>query len=126
MGQRIGSLNNMQPIDPGDVLRAQWTNSNLSSVEKPDRNAKYFTFHLKDPASLEIDLLSKTVDCILYLKEGQWIRGQVLLQSEDYEQNPLHARIIANDLKAGYYTIEATTRYPGQMDHFTLSLKTIA
>ena len=82
--------------------------------------ARYYSFTLGSPASVEIDLVSSEFDAWLTLREGADVSGRGLV----YDDNGgvgTNSRI-STELSAGTYTIEATSFAAGETGAFTLTV----
>ena len=82
--------------------------------------ARYYSFTLETPATVEIDLVSSEFDAWLALREGADAEGRALVQDDDGGQGT-NSRI-DTALSAGTYTIEATSYAPGETGAFTLTV----
>lgn len=96
-----------------------WTNA-CTSVHRTGSNAKYFTFTLPQPVSVQIDVVSNT-DSYLYLLAGDNPNNNFITSNDNGGGN-FNARLVRN-LVAGTYTVEATTESPGLTGPFTLSIR---
>ena len=85
-------------------------------------NAKRYTFTLGVDAEVTIDL-SSSLDTYLYLLEGHGTEGDVRAYNDDAGSRTLDSRLKL-DLKAGEYTIEATTLIYRKEGSFTLKVAT--
>ena len=92
------------------------------SSEAPGRGyAQYFNLVLLSPAEVTLSLASGTADPYLYVREGYAAAGTALHENNDHTSSSSGSRIEA-DLKAGAYTLEATTYATGQTGSFTLEV----
>lgn len=96
----------------------QWVRD-CASTHRSDRYARYYTFTLREPATIVADLGS-TQDAYLYLLEGSTVTGNVLAYNDD-SNGTTHSRI-ERQLRAGTYTLEATTYYTKREGAFNISL----
>jgi hypothetical protein len=106
-------------VAPNATQSATWTSA-CTSVHNPGSFARYYTFTLATPVSVQIDLVSN-VDSYLYLLAGDNVGNRPVAQDNSSGGNS-NARI-RGTLTAGTYTIEATTYSPGLSAPFTLSLR---
>lgn len=98
-----------EEITVGSTIYGEWT-IGCESVNRPDNNAKYYTFTLETTQKLQMDLVSQ-IDTYLYLMSGIDQAGAILAENDDYSGTS-NSRITIF-LDAGTYTIEATT-YGGE------------
>ena len=108
-------------IELGDIIADSWV-SGCPSVTRGGRLAKYYTFNLPITTSVEIALDSH-LDTYLVLRRGG-LSDNVVEQDDD--DGPGNNSLISSTLKAGKYTIEATTFYADGVEaDFTLSVKAV-
>jgi hypothetical protein len=106
-------------VPPNVTQRARWTGA-CTSVHNPGAYARYYTFTLAAPVSVQIDLMSN-VDSYLYLLAGDNVGNRPVSYDNNGGGN-YNARV-RGTLAAGTYTIEATTYDAGVSAPFTLSLR---
>ena len=83
--------------------------------------AQYYSFTLAEDAQVTIELNS-SVDPYLFLREGDARSGDSLYENDDIAAGAdLNSRLTA-PLRAGAYTIEATTYAPRETGDFTLTI----
>jgi hypothetical protein len=92
-----------------------------ASVHRQGSPARYYTFSLATPATVQIDLTS-ALDASLFLFRGAVIGGPVLAQDDDDDEEGDGDARIRLRLPAGTYSVEAATREPGRTGTFTLTL----
>ena len=120
----------VEPIGADNTAIGAWTSDCLSTkrpldADKPktgDYYARYYTFSLSTPSDVTIDLNSSS-DPYLYLLSGSGKNGVVLSGHDDID--PIAGNYnsrIEETLRAGDYTIEATTFAPAVTGSFTLAL----
>ncbi len=108
-------------IELGDIIADSWV-TGCPSVTRGGRLAKYYTFNLPITTSVEIALDSH-LDEYLVLRRGG-LSSNVIEQDDD--SGPGNNSLISGTLKAGKYTIEATTFYADGVEaDFTLSVKAV-
>ena len=108
-------------IELGDIIADSWVGG-CPSVTRGGRLAKYYSFDLPITTSAEIALDSH-LDDYLVLRKGD-LSGSVVEQDDD--DGPGNNSLISGTLKAGKYTIEATTFYADGVEaDFTLSVKAV-
>ena len=108
-------------IELGDTISDSWVGG-CPSVTRGGRLAKYYTFDLPITTSVEIALDSH-LDTYLVLRRGG-LSDNVVEQDDD--DGPGNNSLISSTLKAGRYTIEATTFYADGVEaDFTLSVKAV-
>ena len=108
-------------IELGDTIADSWVGG-CPSVTRGGRLAKYYTFDLPITTSAEIALDSH-LDDYLVLRSGG-LSGNIVEQDDD--DGPGNNSLISGTLKAGEYTIEATTFYADGVEaDFTLSVKAV-
>ena len=108
-------------IELGDTITDSWI-SGCPSVTRGGRLAKYYTFNLPITTSAEIALDSHLDD--LPRPPPRRPLGSVVEQDDD--DGPGNNSLISGTLKAGKYTIEATTFYADGVEaDFTLSVKAV-
>ena len=108
-------------IELGDTIEDSWV-SGCPSVTRSGRLAKYYTFNLPITTTAEIALDSH-LDTYLVLRRGG-LSDNVVEQDDD--DGPGNNSLISGTLKAGKYTIEATTFYADGVEaDFTLSVKAV-
>ena len=111
------------PLDSDGNVSGAWTSS-CSSENRPriddseEYYARYYTFTLERAQDVIVSLTSSAADPYLFLLNGSGRGGDVIAQNDDYEGT--NSRIRAT-LKAGDYTIEATTFVYGSAGDFTLT-----
>lgn len=118
---------------PGDLLAActstialdidvtdSWE-TDCDSEHRPNRYAKYFTFTLETSREVSIDLES-SVDTYLFLLEGADQTGTVLEEDDDSGKGA-NSKIV-RFLRAGTYTVEATTFVIETTGDFDVSVNT--
>jgi hypothetical protein len=103
-------------VSTSQTVRGAWTPV-CTSVHRPGRNARYYTFTVGQPGKVQIDLTA-TADSYLYLLAGNTASSGVL--TYDNDTGGKHNARIVRTLSAGTYTIEATTNLPGLAGPFTL------
>lgn len=108
-------------IELGDTIEDSWA-SGCPSVTRGGRLAKYYTFDL--PITTNVDIaLDSHLDDYLVLRRGG-LSGDIVEQDDD--DGPGNNSLISSTLKAGRYTIEATTFYADGVEaDFTLSVKAV-
>lgn len=107
-------------VVPANVTRNDsWTGA-CTSVHRTGRYARYFTFTLAQPVSVQIDLTSN-FDSYLYLLPGD-SAGNNPITFNDNSGGNSNARIVRT-LVAGTYTIEATTYDSGVSGAFNLKIR---
>ena len=108
-------------IELGDTIKDSWVGG-CPSITRGGRMAKYYTFDLPITTTTEIALDSH-LDDYLVLRSGG-LSGDIAEQDDD--DGPGNNALIASTLKAGTYTIEATTFYADGVEaEFTLSVKAV-
>ena len=106
-------------VPPNVTRNDSWTSA-CTSVHRTGSYARYYTFTLAQPVSVQIDAVSGS-DSYLYLLAGDNPSNNVITSNDNGGGN-FNARIVRT-LAAGTYTIEATTDDPGVSGPFTLSLR---
>ena len=108
-------------IELGDTIEDSWVGG-CPSVTRGGRLAKYYTFDLPITTAAEIALDSH-LDDFLVLRSGG-LSGNIVEQDDD--DGPGNNSLISGTLKAGQYTIEATTFYADGVEaDFSLSVKAV-
>ena len=108
-------------IELGDTISDSWVGG-CPSVTRGGRLAKYYTFDLPITTSVEIALDSH-LDTYLVLRRGG-LSDNVVEQDDD--DGPGNNSLISGTLKAGKYTVEATTFYADGVEaEFTLTVKAV-
>ena len=107
-----------QSISARAPAQGQWTSNCVSTnrTEHGEYYAKYFTFTLDRPTTVEVLLESRTDSYILLLDSD----GETVTQNDDYIYR--NAGFLTA-LKPGEYTIEATTYSTQESGDFTLTVK---
>lgn len=107
-----------QSISAGAPAQGQWTSNCVSTnrTEHGEYYAKYFTFTLDRPTTVEVLLESRTDSYILLLDSD----GETVTQNDDYIYR--NAGFLTA-LKPGEYTIEATTYSTQESGNFTLTVR---
>ena len=110
----------VQELTTDGPNEGQWSAQCQSLVA--DRGySQYYTFTLEEDAQVTIELNS-SVDPYLFLREGDARSGDFLHENDDIEAGAnLNSRLTA-PLRAGPYTIEATTYDPRETGDFTLTI----
>ena len=109
-------------IELGDTISDSWVGG-CPSVTRGGRLAKYYTFDLPITTSVEIALDSH-LDTYLVLRRGG-LSGDIVVQQDD-DDGPGNNSLISSTLKAGRYTIEATTFYADGVEaDFTLLVRAV-
>ncbi len=103
----LGTLGSAQVTRSGS-----WTSA-CTSENRSGRYARYYSFTLAESRVVTIDLTSSDADPYLILMRGVGRDGE-LINSRPYG--------IANVLRSGNYTIEATTDAAGSTGSFTLEI----
>ncbi len=101
--------------------RDDWSAEFTRSDARSGSYACYYTFTLAAEEEVNILLESTAANAYLLLRRGSAIEGPVLAFNDNINGDTLNARI-SRVLSAGTYTIEATTRDPGETGGFTLKL----
>ena len=105
-------------------LSSNWS-EDCSSFNREGSFARFYTFTLEQQTKVQIDVASPS-DPYAYLIEGPRRTGQVIDENDDIESGIIrNSRIIA-DLRAGDYTVEATTYSSGVIGRFALSISRYA
>ena len=81
--------------------------------------ARYYTFTVRGPTAIRIDLTSPSVDTWISLYTGSGFGNQRIL-SDNNGGDGTNARV-TRTLAAGTYTIEATTLSGGRTGPYTLT-----
>lgn len=84
--------------------------------------AQYYSLVVLQPARVTLSLESGDADPYLYLRSGYVSTGPPLYENNDMEPGHPGSQIAA-ELRPGTYTLEATTRLPGQTGSFTLEVQ---
>jgi Leucine-rich repeat (LRR) protein len=107
-----------QSISASAAIQSQWTSNcvSRSRTEHGEYYAKYYTFTLGRPTTVEALLESRTDSYILLLDSD----GETVTENDDYKYR--NAGFLTA-LKPGEYTIEATTYSTSESGDFTLTLK---
>ena len=118
-------------ITADSTVQGQWTADCNSQTPAPEqggsggRLARYYTFTLTESADVSVVLESDDAETVLYLREGSGVRSGATVPGgfNDGDLNNYHrAEIVAENLAAGSYTIEATTYNAGETGDFTLTV----
>ena len=106
-----------QSISAGAPEQDAWTSGCVSRSRTGDGEyyAKYYTFTLDRPTTVEVLLESRT-DSYIFLLDNA---GEIVVEEDDYQYR--HAGFLTA-LQPGAYTIEATTYSTRQLGDFTLTL----
>ena len=96
-----------------------------------DRYARFYTFTLEERSSITLELTSTGDAYIgetiavpyLYLMKGHGKSGNVVVEDKDAVPYLTLSSVVAVDLAAGNYTIEATAYGAGNSGSFTLSVE---
>ena len=108
-------------VELGDTINDSWVGG-CPSVTRGGRLAKYYSFNLPITTTAEIALDSHLDDYLVLRRGG--LSGNVVEQDDD--DGPGNNSLISGTLKAGRYTIEATTFYADGVEaDFTLSVKAV-
>ena len=112
-------LESLGTLTEGDTTaRGSWS-SNVASVHRSDRYARYYAFRLNSRGRVRLTL-SSSVDTYMYLLAGAGKSGEVVQSNDDYDYlNTLDSRI-TQTLDAGDYTVEATAFWPRRLGDFEL------
>ena len=109
---------NSPPTEPPRA--GQWS-AHCQSLASQRGYSQYYTFTLEEDAQVTIELTSGT-DPYLFLRAGDARSGDFLRENDDIEAGAnLNSRLTA-PLRAGAYTIEATTYDPRKTGDFTLTI----
>ena len=102
----------------------RWT-GDCDSENREGSYARFYTFTLAEGAELQMDLASKQ-DTYMFLLNGAGRNGAVNTEYDDvdFEEGGLNSYATAK-LKAGTYTIEATTFDAGATGDFTLLINSV-
>ena len=103
----------------------QWTPKCRAVGHFFNSNGRFYTFELKQSATVTIDLMSQEVDPFLLLYNTSDVSdGAHLYQHDDIDTNSgnLNSRIENVVLPAGQYTIEAATSSPSNTGKFELNV----
>lgn len=114
----------------GEVaISGEWDDDCISeqaraSQVQGDFYSRFYTFETTADRAVTITLRSSDVeDTLLYLLEGWGTDGDIVEFNDDIsERDDRHSRLVFENLEAGRYTIEATTRLPNKSGAFTLSV----
>ena len=110
-------------------VRGTWA-SECASLTRTGRYARYYRFDLQTAGNVQIDLVSLT-DTYLFLHRGSGEPGapvsaadlvSEVSRNDDVGSGVRNSRILAQNLAAGTYTIEATTFRSATTGTFTVSL----
>ena len=94
--------------------------SDCASTARTGSFARYYTFALSSQSSVDIRLTSEAADAYAYLRSGTATSGAAIVDGGNIAwRGDDH---IAKSLRAGTYTIEATTRNAGDTGAFALSI----
>ena len=100
--------------------------SSCASESRTNAYAKYYTFTLRSPAVITIDLTS-SVDTYLFLhrhdSEEQCSVGEKIIENDDIVGGNTNSRV-HKAVASGKYTIEATTYSPRKTGSFNLTITT--
>ena len=103
------------------VTQGEWTNSCESFAPGRDL-AQFYTFEVTQQSEVTIDLTSSH-DTYLYLRQGKsTLTGNSVYHNDDVGGGNYNSRI-SKPLKAGWYTIEATTFHANRTGPFQLEIK---
>ena len=108
----------------GTVIRVGNLGGDCESPNYSGRLARYYSFTLGRPGSVEVDLFSTAFDTFLTLREGTDVEGRLVALDDDGGQGT-NSRI-ATALSAGTYTVEATSYGTGVTGGFTLRVTAAA
>ena len=101
------------------TMSGQWTAGCSSEVS--DRGyTRYYVLNLSVQKQVIIGLQS-SVDTFVYLREGRTTSGTAMYHNDDIDNSNRNSQIVAT-LRAGTYTIEATTYNIGETGRFTLTV----
>ena len=112
-GPECGPLQTMLNSTIGGI----W-NDDCVSAHRPGSLARYYTFSLARPATVQVDVAS-AVDTSLFLFRGVVIGGDVLARDDEEGDGDARLRL---RLPAGTYSVEVASAAPDQEGSFTLSL----
>ena len=115
----IHSLGSISRSTSARTKTGTWA-SGCESLRRVGRYARQYRFDLQERADVQIDLVSST-DPYLYLLAGE--RGDTVAENDDVGSGNRNSRIVAENLSAGTYTIDATTYAAGKSGSFELTLK---
>ena len=120
------------PIDPdvdllgtlpeGDTTRSGSWSSDIASVHRSGRYARFYVFRLDRRGTLRLSLTS-SVDTYMFLLDGAGKNGDLVERNDDRDYPDNLNSLITRTLDAGDYTIEATTFYEGTMGDFELGAR---
>ena len=108
-------------LDGDGAVTGQWVSECVSSTRAGSR-ARFYTFTLVAEERVAIDLRSD-VHTYLYLRDGDDERSGYWSRRADGRGHGPNSRILET-LRAGTYTIEATTISPNLGGEFTVELRT--
>ena len=97
-----------------------WDASKCSSFVRQGSSSRYYTFSLPESSTVSIRLESEA-DPYLYLRRGEARQGRHLHENDDYEGDRT-VSLIEEPLRAGTYTIEATTYSADPSGSFSLTI----
>ena len=116
------------PLPSDGIHTDQWEVGCESETPAPGsgsgaRLAHYYTFTLAQESAVTIALESQDADTYLYLRAGESRSGAFLYENDDYpDPGDTDKSQIQETLRAGTYTIEATTYDVGETGSFTLTI----
>ncbi len=111
----------VQAALPLDTEASATWDAGCASVSRPGHNAQYYTIAVPQDEVITISLGS-TTDSYLVLRAGATPNGAFVADNDN--NGPGTDALIARNLPAGTYTIEATTALPGQVGNFTVAART--
>ena len=106
----------------GSAVSGAWA-ADCGSQTRAGRYARYYQFTLAENANMSVVLKSAAVETVLYLREGAGVTSGEHIGFNEGEADYNYRRaVIEQTLRAGTYTIEATTYSADETGSFTLSV----
>lgn len=118
-------LESLGTLPEGDTTASGTWSSDIPSVNRSDRYARFYVFRLDRRVRVRLTL-SSSEDTYMFLLDGAGKDGDELQSNDDYDYlNTLDSRI-TRTLDAGDYTVEATTFWPRLTGDFDLVARLIS
>ena len=115
-------VDSLGTLPEGDTTRGGSWSSDIASVHRSGRYARYYVFRLDRRGKVRLSLKS-TIDPYMFLLAGAGKNGRLLELNDDYDYPYNVNSHITRTLDAGDYTIEATTYWGGRTGDFELSAR---
>ena len=119
----------VESLEADGITEGIWDDSCVSARAAlsgtGDRHTRFYTFTLDEASDVTI-ALSSDEDTYLYLLAGHGRDGEVLYEEDDIDYPSNTNSRLSEALKAGDYTIEATTYLARTKGDFSLAIEGLA